>query len=100
MATFQVLVAVAGGLAVLVKPVTAGWKLARRTARFLDVWEGTDETPGIPERIAAVETSTQQLQHNGGGSVKDAVTRIDQRLEQHLDECRRPAGWRRTAGRP
>lgn len=91
---FEVAVAVVAGLAILWKPVAAGWRMARRTSRFLDVWEGTGQTPSIPTRIATVEERTAQLERNGGSSVRDAVERIEHRLDEHLDDCAR-RWWRR-----
>ena len=92
--TFELIVAVVAGLAVIWKPVTGAWKLSRRAGRFLDVWEGTEETPSIPTRITTVEARTAQLQNNGGGSVKDAVDRIERSLADHIEECRPRRGWR------
>lgn len=92
--TFELVVAVVAGLAILAKPATAGWRMARRTSRFLDVWEGTKETPSIPARIAKVEERTAQLERNGGGSVRDAVERIERVLADHIEDRRSRRPWR------
>lgn len=88
------LVGVVAGGAVLWRPLAALWRLGRRTSRFLDVWEGVGDTPGVDERLRTVEGRTAQLERNGGGSVKDAVDRIDKQLREHITECRLPR-WRR-----
>lgn len=73
---------VAAAIAVIFKGVKFVLKLARRVSEFLDDWngeparEGVEERPGVMKRLAALE----ELQPNHGGSVKDAVKRIDENL--------------------
>jgi hypothetical protein len=63
------------------------YRLARRTGHFLDDWNGEAPRPGQPsrpgvlEQLASVQDEqarvSKELQHNGGGSLKDAVKRIE-----------------------
>lgn len=92
--SFELVVAVAAGLAVIAKPCQLGWRFVRRMSRFLDVWEGVGDEPGIDERLRDVQKRTEQLENNGGRSVKDVVDRVDGQLREHLAECRVPR-WRR-----
>lgn len=52
--------------------------------QFLRDWQGESKRPGHPavpgvlERLQKIEA---ELKHNGGSSVKDAVIRIEQKLE-------------------
>jgi hypothetical protein len=56
------------------------WRLARRTSHLLDDWggeearDGKPAEPGIMQRLASME---HELKPNSGGSIKDAVTRIE-----------------------
>jgi hypothetical protein len=78
---------------------------ARQIGRFLDDWYGrTDDlgrhNPGIRARLDAMEIKVDethaQTQTNGGGSIKDAVNRIernvhaiDHKLDMHILEALR-----------
>lgn len=59
--------------------------------QFLEDWRGEPERPGVSARpgvmarLGEMESRTAELRPNGGGSIKDAITRIDQRSER-LDE--------------
>lgn len=46
---------------------------------------GHEARPGLMDRVKTLETRTAELKPNGGGSIKDAVGRIDQRTE-HLNQ--------------
>ena len=56
-----------------------------RLGHFLDDWFGEDARPGfvarpgIPERLAEVE---KQLHADGGTSLRDAINRIEARVER------------------
>jgi len=43
---------------------------------------GVEARPGVMERLAELEKRTAELKHNGGGSIKDAVHRMDARLTE------------------
>ncbi|MBC9719522.1 hypothetical protein H9Y04_44190 [Streptomyces sp. TRM66268-LWL] len=70
------------------------WRVVRRSARvvvggeqFLTEWNGTPTQPGIPRRLAAVEEQLDRMGHelfpNSGTSLRDAVDRLEARLD-HL----------------
>ncbi|MFI6333183.1 hypothetical protein ACIBBG_33525 [Micromonospora chersina] len=62
-------------------------KLARQNDEFREDWygqparPGRDAVPGVPERLARME---KELHPNGGGTLRDAINRVEQRLEDHL----------------
>lgn len=85
---------VAGGISVLAGAILAiskGMKWVRATLRkaeaFFDDWSGEaarpghDRVPGVLERIAVMEQRLKRVEAevkpNGGGSLRDAVDRID-----------------------
>ena len=91
-----------GGTATLIlliaffwKPVRVIWRRFREFAAFLDQWNGKPEQkdraglvtqhaePGVAARILALEEYTSRIHHevtpNHGGSMKDAVKRIEDR---------------------
>lgn len=75
---------IGAALGVITKGVKIVLKLARRVSEFLDDWNGEPERdgvearPGVMKRLAALE----ELKENHGGSIKDAVKRIDENLVQ------------------
>lgn len=79
--------AVVGG--VFYKQVRGVWRLARKVNQFLDDWRGQDARPGfpgragVPERLARVEA---EVKANGGKSIKDVVTRVESKLDAHIEE--------------
>lgn len=74
-------------LAVILGFARVLFRLFRRTGHFLDDWNGEAPRPGQPprpgvlEQLASVQAEqtrvSKELQHNGGGSLKDAVKRIE-----------------------
>lgn len=62
-------------------------KLARQNDEFREDWygqparPGRDAVPGVPERLARME---KELHPNGGGTLRDAINRVEQRLEDHI----------------
>jgi hypothetical protein len=80
--TGAVLAALAGIGRWLVLPT---FRLARLTWRFLEDWNGQPArhgeppVPGVVDRIVAIE---YQLHPNGGGSMKDAVDRIEVKVDE------------------
>lgn len=57
----------------------------RRIDQFLDDWNGQAERPGVPRRSGVMER-LDQLEHNGGTSIKDQVARIEDKLDDHVTE--------------
>ena len=69
----------------LIRPVIRTMKsLVRAWTAFLEDWNGSeaepgrDRVPGVMERLNKIDG---ELSHNGGSSIKDAVSRIEKRLE-------------------
>ena len=54
----------------------------RKMVRFLDEWLGTDEKPGIVQRLDKIEYDVaaihKEVTYNSGTSLKDAVHRIEE----------------------
>lgn len=77
------------------KPVKVIWSRLKEFAAFLDQWNGKPEKkdrsgqivqhaePGVSARILTLEEKTERIHHevtpNHGGSIKDAVKRIEDR---------------------
>lgn len=95
----------------------ARWANARwrRVAEFLDDWNGEPARPGfpgrpgMPERLSTVEvtaaairaevsTIRAEVTPNGGGSMKDAVGRIDRRTRENGELLRRHLDWHTNRG--
>lgn len=63
-------------------------KLKKRTADFLDDWNGEAPRPGyegrksFPVRMAEIEQTVAQLKRNGGSSVADAVHEVARGVEE------------------
>jgi hypothetical protein len=83
------LTAIAGSAALLWRLTRGVRRLLSRLDEFVDDWQGTPGRPGVPghegvmarlcgieDRLAAVE---HELHPNSGGSLRDAVDRVDQR---------------------
>jgi hypothetical protein len=80
-ATFSVLVLTALGKWVVL-PL---WRLTVKTGHFLDSWNGEPARDGLPGRPGVVERITSieyQLHPNNGGSMKDAVNRIESKVDE------------------
>ncbi|SOB83126.1 hypothetical protein [Streptomyces sp. 1331.2] len=88
-------VTVAGAAGLLWRTTRSARRLAQRVEDFVDDWQGTADRPGVPGR-AGVMTRLDQIEHklaavqhelhpNSGGSLRDAVDRVDQRTARHLD---------------
>lgn len=77
------------------KAYTTVWPWVRRVTRFLDDWQGTEESPGhprepgVPERLLVLETRLQrveyQVQPNGGESAYDAMRLAVAELDAKVD---------------
>ncbi|MFJ1708584.1 hypothetical protein [Kitasatospora sp. NPDC088346] len=82
-------VAIAGAAGLLWRATRGAHRLARRVEDFIDGWAGTDEHPGVMARLDRIEhklgTVEHELHPNSGGSLRDAVDRVDQRTARHLD---------------
>jgi hypothetical protein len=107
--------AVAGGIATLgaagtVLAVGARWARSRwaRVSDFLEDWAGEPGRPGVPgragvmERLDALEATTRTIRAevtpNGGGSLKDAVSRIDARTRRKEEILGQHLTWHRNGG--
>ena len=60
----------------------------RKIDNFLDDWSGQPERPGVPRQSGVMERLAQ-LEHNGGSSIKDSVTRIEKKLDDHITESQK-----------
>lgn len=69
--------------------ITKMFKFIQSTTRFMDDWYGTEEFPGVVERLAhgnarfdtlekEISTIKAELFTNGGSSVRDAINRIEE----------------------
>lgn len=62
------------------------WVVGRRIGDLHDDWQGEPDRPGVKgrkgvmERLRAIE---QELHPNGGSSLRDAVDRVESRLDAH-----------------
>ncbi len=62
-------------------------KLARQNDEFRLDWYGAaarpgrDRVPGVPERLSLIE---RELKTNGGATLRDAINRVERRLEDHI----------------
>lgn len=89
---------------------TKVWPLLRKAVHLLDDFAGEPDRDGVPgrpgvmKRLEQLEGLSRELKPNGGGSLKDAVNRVDARteqLEQRLNAIERvvvpdqPRRWRR-----
>jgi hypothetical protein len=96
MAWAGTIIAIGGAIGVLYKLIRPIAKKTKDLLNALDLftkdWFGDEgdnlhpRRPGVLERLSTVE---KELQHNGGSSIKDAVRRIEKKLEQidvRLDE--------------
>lgn len=69
-------------------------RLTRQLDDFRDDWygeparPGRDAVPGVPERLARIE---QEFRTNGGSTLRDAVGRLETRLDDHLRSHRSSA---------
>jgi len=80
-----------GGIAAFASFLKWGLPLLRRTAYFLDDWNGTLGRPGVdahPGVMARLDKIEGELTVNGGGSVKDTVIQIKEQLNQHRNANR------------
>lgn len=63
------------------------WRLFQSTDDFFDDWKGAPARPGVKERpgvmarLAAIE---HEVKTNDGSSLKDAVKRVEAKLDTHL----------------
>lgn len=83
--------------------VTKTWRGLRSIGHLVDDLRGEPARPGVParpgimDRLAQVETDVARVRAevtpNGGGSMKDAVGRIETKLREHdtLLRARPPA---------
>ncbi|MET9253739.1 hypothetical protein [Streptomyces sp. NPDC003717] len=90
-------VAAAGGALGLLYRATRGVRrLAERLGDLADDWQGTPPRAGVPARpgvmtrLGAIERQLAAVEHelhpNSGGSLRDAVDRVDERTRRTLDD--------------
>ncbi|MEH0951005.1 MULTISPECIES: hypothetical protein [Micromonospora] len=62
-------------------------RLARQNDEFREDWYGVPArpgraaVPGVPERLALIE---KELKPNSGSTLRDAIGRVETRLEDHI----------------
>jgi hypothetical protein len=78
-----------GGILVLFRWL---YKFNKNWERFMRDWLGEAEAPGrdaVPGVMARLNDIDGELKHNGGSTMKDAIKRIEnklQRIDERLDE--------------
>jgi hypothetical protein len=87
------LVGLAAGLGALGWLVTKAWRGLRGIGHLVDDLRGEPARPGVPERpgimsrLATLEQDVSRVRSevtpNGGGSMRDAVNRIETKLREH-----------------
>jgi hypothetical protein len=84
------LVLFVANLAVLFGLMAKALPLFRRLGDLADDWSGEPARPGVPsrpgvmERLQALDEKTQQLEHNGGSSLRDDVSAMRAQLDEHI----------------
>jgi hypothetical protein len=84
---WQAVAAVAAAIAAVWAAARKVLPHLRRIGHLVDDLVGEPERPGVAarpgvmERLRELDERTAELRHNGGGSIKDAVHRIDSRVE-------------------
>ncbi len=88
------LVGLVAGLTALGWLVTKAWRGLRSIGHLVDDLRGEPARPGVPERpgimtrLAALEADTARVKAevtpNGGGSLRDAVVRIERQVNEHV----------------
>lgn len=88
--------AIAGGVVAVIGALGAIGMAARWVRRrwrvaedFFDDWRGELARPGVPARLGVPERLSlieAELRPNHGGSLRDAVDRVEKRLDDHLTE--------------
>ena len=83
-----VVIAVGGALGVLYKVISPLVKKTRHLldalGRFTTDWFGEEEAPGrdkVPGVMERLNNIDGELKHNGGSTMKDAVKRIEKKLQ-------------------
>lgn len=87
------LAGIAAGLGALGWLMSKAWRGLRGIGNLVDDLRGEPARPGVParpgimDRLAAVEGTAADIRRevtpNGGGSLKDAVVRIEQSVREH-----------------
>ena len=87
--TTATIVSIVGGALAISAFLVSIWRTITRMTTKLDLfWEdwngeearpGRDKTPGVMERLNKIDG---ELKHNGGSTMKDAVKRIEQKLDR------------------
>lgn len=91
MGTLEFIVLIAAALSGLIYIVNRFTILFKTWFRFIDDWNGTDEKPGVVERLAEGNARFDKIEHeisvikaelfnNHGTSLRDAIDRIEQNV--------------------
>lgn len=78
------LVTIAAGVAVVIQAS----KFLKKVSNFIDDWQGEPERPGVPGRdgvMTRLEKIEAELKTNHGSSLRDAVNRIESRVNDLSD---------------
>ncbi|MGW7431876.1 hypothetical protein ACWGIN_20295 [Streptomyces sp. NPDC054861] len=91
-----VVAAIGAALGLIYRATRSVRRLAERLGDVADDWQGVPARPGVPgrpgvmERLDAIEGKLGAVEHelhpNSGGSLRDAVDRVDERTRRTLDE--------------
>ncbi|MFD7066064.1 hypothetical protein ACFV97_02385 [Streptomyces sp. NPDC059913] len=77
--------AIAAGLGLLWRITRGVRRIVSRVDEFIDDWQGTPARSGVPARpgvMARLDRIEHELHPNSGGSLRDAVDRVDARTQQ------------------
>jgi len=92
MSSINIILAVGGiatALAAIGYILAKGFKFIQSATRFMDDWYGTEEYPGVVERLAhgnarfdniekEISIVKAELFNNGGSSLRDSIDRIEE----------------------
>jgi hypothetical protein len=92
--------ALAGGMGVMWRATRSLRRLLGRLDEFADDWQGVSSRPGVPghegvmARLGSIEARLTAVEHelrpNSGGSMRDAIDRVDARLSAAPGPSARP----------
>jgi len=80
-----------GNVAVVVALLRKAWPVLRRLRDLLDDWNGEPARPGVPPRsgvmvrLESIEKRTEQLEHNGGSSLRDDISALREQAAAQSD---------------
>lgn len=74
----EYIILVGGAIGVLATFARYIYKLFKSWFRFMDDWYGTEDIPGIKDRLTFIES---ELKPNHGSSIKDQINRLEERQQ-------------------